>query len=64
MANTSLYSDDTILQFNHNPMENANHFVELAKEIPKSKAIPLQVRREHETPYLAVRLPDREQLSL
>jgi len=59
-ANAGLYPDDIILQLNHNPVKNANQFVELARELPKGKAIPLLVRRENETLYLAVRLPDKE----
>jgi hypothetical protein len=29
----------------------------MIREIPKAKAVPLLVRREHESLYLAVRLP-------
>lgn len=57
-ANAGLYPDDIILQINHIPVKSASQFVELAKELPKGKAVPLWVRRENETLYLAVRLPD------
>jgi serine protease Do len=57
-ANAGLYPDDIILQINHIPVKSANQFVELAKELPKGKAVPIWVRRENETLYLAVRLPD------
>ena len=40
--------------------KNAGHFVEMAKELPKSKAIPVLVRRESESLYLAMRLPEQE----
>jgi serine protease Do len=59
-ANAGLYPDDIILQVNHLPVKSANQFVELARELPKGKAIPLLVRRENEALYLAVRLPDKE----
>ena len=59
-ANAGLYPDDIILQLHHNPVKNANQFVALDKELPKGKAIPLLVRRENETFYLPVRLPDKE----
>lgn len=57
-ANAGLYPDDIILQINHQPVKSANQFVEMAKELPKGKAIPLQVRRDSESLYLAVRLPE------
>lgn len=57
-ANAGLYPDDIILQIDHQPVKNANQFVEMAKEMPKGKAIPLLVRRESESLYLAVRLPE------
>ena len=59
-ANAGLYPDDIILQVNHLPVKSASQFVELAKELPKGTAIPLLVRRENESLYLAVRLPDKE----
>jgi serine protease Do len=59
-ANAGLYPDDIILQVNHLLVKSANQFVELARELPKGKAIPLLVRRENESLYLAVRLPDKE----
>ena len=59
-ANAGLYPDDIILQINHLPVKSANQFVELAKELPKGKAVPLLVRRENEALYLAVRLPDKD----
>ncbi len=49
-ANAGLYPDDIILQLNGAPVKNASHFVEIAKELPKGKAIPLLVRRESESP--------------
>ncbi len=59
-ANAGLYPDDIILQLNGVSVKNAGHFVEMAKELPKSKAIPLLVRRENESLYLAMRLPEKE----
>ena len=59
-ANAGLYPDDILLQINHQPVKSASQFVELARDLPKGKAIPLLVRRENETLYLAVRLPDKE----
>ena len=59
-ANAGLYPDDIILQLNHVPVKNAVHFVEIAKDLPKGKAIPLLVRRENESLYLAMRLPEKE----
>ena len=59
-ANAGLYPDDIILQLNGVPVKNAGHFVEMAKELPKSKAIPVLVRRESESLYLAMRLPEKE----
>ena len=59
-ANAGLYPDDIILQLNHVPVKNAAHFVEIAKDLPKGKAIPLLVRRENESLYLAMRLPEKE----
>jgi serine protease Do len=41
------------------PVKNASQFVELAKELPKGKAMPLLVRRESESLYLAVRCRKR-----
>ena len=59
-ANAGLYPDDILLQVNHQPVKSASQFIELARELPKGKAIPLLVRRENESLYLAVRLPDKE----
>ena len=59
-ANAGLYPDDILLQINHQPVKSASQFVELARDLPKGKAIPLLVRRENESLYLAVRLPDKE----
>ncbi len=59
-ANAGLYPDDIILQVDHLPVKSASQFVELAKELPKGKAIPLLVKRESEALYLAVRLPDKD----
>jgi serine protease Do len=39
-------------------VKSATQFVELAKELPRGKAVPLLVRRENESLYLAVRLPE------
>ena len=57
-ANAGLYPDDIILQLNHQPVKSANQFVELAKELPRGKVVPLLVKRENESLYLAVRLPE------
>lgn len=57
-ANAGLYPDDIILQLGSSPVRNASQFIELAKELPKGKVIPLWVRRESESLYLAVRVPD------
>jgi serine protease Do len=57
-ANAGLYPDDIILQLNQHAVKSASQFVELAKELPKGKAIPVWVRRENESLYLAVRLPN------
>jgi serine protease Do len=57
-ANAGLYPDDIILQVNHLPVKSATQFVELAKELTRGKAVPLLVRRENESLYLAVRLPE------
>ncbi len=57
-ANAGLYPDDIILQIDHQPVKNANQFVEMVKALPKGKAIPLLVRRDSESLYLAVRLPE------
>ena len=59
-ANAGLYPDDILLEINHTAVKSANQFVELVKELPKGKAIPLLVRRENETLYLAVRLPEKD----
>ncbi|MCK7580592.1 MAG: PDZ domain-containing protein [Chromatiales bacterium] len=59
-ANAGLYPDDIILQINHNPVKTASQFVELAKELPKGKSVPVWVRRDSESLYLAVRLPDKD----
>ncbi|HRF43100.1 MAG TPA: DegQ family serine endoprotease [Candidatus Competibacteraceae bacterium] len=56
-ANAGLYPDDIILQLNHTPVKSASQFVELAKELPNGKAVPVLVRRENESLYLAVRMP-------
>ncbi|MCP5159340.1 MAG: DegQ family serine endoprotease [Gammaproteobacteria bacterium] len=56
-ANAGLYPDDIILQLNYTPVKSASQFVELAKELPNGKAVPVLVRRESESLYLAVRMP-------
>jgi serine protease Do len=56
-ANAGLYPDDVILQLNHVPVKSASQFVEMAKELPNGKAVPVLVRRENESLYLAVRMP-------
>lgn len=56
-GNAGLYPDDIVLAINHIPVKNANQFVDLTKDLPKGKAIPLLVRRENESLYLAVRIP-------
>ena len=57
-ANAGLYPDDIILQVNHQPVKSANQFVDLAKDLPRGKVAPLLVKRENESLYLAVRLPE------
>ncbi len=57
-ANAGLYPDDIIMELDHNFIKSASQFIELAKELPKGKAIPLWVKRENESLYLAVRLPN------
>ena len=56
-ANAGLYPDDIILQLNLVPVKNASQFVEMAKELPNGTAVPVLVRRENESLYLAVRMP-------
>ena len=56
-ANAGLYPDDIILQLDYQPVKSAKQFVELANQLPGGKAIPLLVKRESETLYLAVRTP-------
>jgi serine protease Do len=56
-ANAGLYPDDIILQLNHTSIKSASQFVELARELPNGKAVPVLVRRENESLYLAVRMP-------
>lgn len=57
-ANAGLYPDDIILQINYQPVKNAKQFVELVNALPKSKVVPLLVKRENEALYLAVRVPE------
>lgn len=56
-GNAGLYPDDIVLSVNHIPVKTASQFLELTKDLPKGKAIPLLVRRENESLYLAVRIP-------
>jgi len=56
-ANAGLYPDDIILQVDHDLVKSASQFVELIKELPNGKAVPVLVRRENESLYLAVRMP-------
>lgn len=56
-ANAGLYPDDIILQLNHISVKSASQFVEMARELPNGKAVPVLVRRENESLYLAVRMP-------
>ena len=56
--NAGLYAEDIILQINHVPVKSASQFVELARELPAGKAVPILVRRDNESLYLAVRLPE------
>ena len=57
-ANAGLYPDDIILEVAYQPVKSANQFVDLIKELPKGKAVPVLVRRDNESLYLAVRVPD------
>ncbi|MBE2294170.1 MAG: DegQ family serine endoprotease [Phycisphaerales bacterium] len=57
-ANAGLYPDDIILEVAHQPVKSANQFVDLTKQLSKGKAVPLLVRRDNESLYLAVRVPD------
>ena len=56
-ANAGLYPDDIILQLNHVSVKSGSQFVEIAKELPNGKAVPVLVRRENESLYLAIRMP-------
>ncbi|MCB1822498.1 MAG: PDZ domain-containing protein, partial [Candidatus Competibacteraceae bacterium] len=56
-ANAGLYPDDIIFQLFLVPVKNASQFVEMAKELPNGTAVPVLVRRENESLYLAVRMP-------
>ena len=56
-ANAGLYPDDIILQIDYQPVKSAKQFVELANQLPGGKAVPLLVKRESETLYVAVRTP-------
>lgn len=60
-ANAGLYPDDIILQLHRNPVKNASQFVELAKNLPKGKAIPVLVRRDNESVYLVIRVPEKDE---
>ena len=57
-ANAGLYPDDIILEVNYTPVKSASQFVELVKELPKGKAVPVLVRRDNESLYLAIRMPE------
>ena len=59
-ANAGLYPDDIILEVNYTPVKSASQFVELIKELPKGKAVSVLVRRDHESLYLAMRMPDQD----
>ncbi|WP_246327677.1 DegQ family serine endoprotease [Candidatus Competibacter phosphatis] len=58
-ANAGLYPDDIILEVNYTPVKSASQFVELVKELPKGKAVPVLVRRDNESLYLAIRTPEQ-----
>ncbi len=58
-ANAGLYPDDIILEINYKPVKSASQFVELVKELPKGKAVSVLVRRDNESLYLAVRVPEQ-----
>lgn len=58
-ANAGLYPDDIILEVNYTPVKSASQFVELVKELPKGKAVPVLVRRDNESLYLAIRIPEQ-----
>ncbi len=57
-ANAGLYPDDIVLQVDHQPVKSASQFVEMARELPRGKVAPLLVKRENESLYLAVRVPE------
>jgi len=58
-ANAGLYPDDIVLEVNYTPVKSASQFVELVKELPKGKAVPVLVRRDNESLYLAIRIPEQ-----
>ncbi|MFO1371333.1 MAG: DegQ family serine endoprotease [Candidatus Competibacteraceae bacterium] len=60
-TNAGLYPDDIILQFQRNPVKSASQFVEMAKTLPKGKAIPVLVRRDNESLYLVIRIPEKDE---
>ena len=58
-ANAGLYPDDIVLEVNYTPVKSASQFVELVKDLPKGKAVPVLVRRDNESLYLAIRMPEQ-----
>ncbi|QQS53667.1 MAG: DegQ family serine endoprotease [Candidatus Competibacteraceae bacterium] len=58
-ANAGLYPDDIVLEVDYTPVKSASQFVELVKELPKGKAVPVLVRRDNESLYLAIRMPEQ-----
>jgi serine protease Do len=47
---------DVILSFNNVDVEDAHHFVELTKDLPKNKPIPVLIQRNGQSQFLALKI--------
>ena len=47
---------DVILSLNNEDVKDAHHFVELSKDLPKDKPVPILIQRNGQSQFLALKL--------
>ena len=57
-ADAGIAPDDVILELNHKDVANTKQLIELAKDLPKDKAVPVLIQRNGSPIFLALKIPN------
>lgn len=59
-AEAGVQTGDILLSLNRQPVENATHLQQLVKQLPAGKRVPLLVKRDGGSLYLALEVPGKD----